>query len=553
MKKLLLLTMCFLLCALSGCSLMTDKVYGTIGWDADLLLVWDSGKDRGLLVEDAAALQELWDSYTWSNFHLECCVADPDFMGYVYRDGSRISWLSGHYDSRVDSYNPEFVRRLTALGNAEPNVYVTAATIPAGMQTGEAEVIAGARVLPRWEESLEPRQALLTAYLTTVLPESDEIDFTWHDEAELGDFDGDAAFLPLRDALQEAGVLHHTGCVRFRTASYMQPPEQDTVTRSVAFYLTGEPPFDSWEGFRLEYSPAKAWSALIVSEAPLTADVLARLAAAGVLVEGASGGGGMALGNPWQDVTEAELRSLTGVLWQLPEGADEVRWRFLPSQGLGEAQFCWNGWDCTARMAPADAETDISGMYFAPWDAEETGRVGGWEAVVRRDAAGPVSVCEWYDARQGRMYALSLLGEGADRADAARLAGSVFMTEGLASSLRGCTGYAGSAGASLKAAQAACHLLGFAVDAEASRRDAACLTAAAKGAWTMLDAAQQDELRFNLPRLNGMICAAFAGEAQGAAEDAGVAEELAALVLNTQAEADWTALYQALAQVCAVE
>lgn len=288
MKKLLLLTMCFLLCALlSGCSLMTDKVYGTIGWDADLLLVWDSERDRGLLVEDAAALQELWDSYTWSNFHLECCVADPDFMGYVYQDGNRISWLSGHYDARVDSYNPEFVRRLTALGNAEPNVYVTEATIPAGMQPGEAEAIAGARVLPRWDESMEPRQARLTAYLTTVLPESDEIDFTWHDEAELGDFPGDAAFLPLRDALQEAGVLHHTGRVRFETASYVQPPERDTVTRSVTFYLTDEPPFDSWEGFEIEHSPAMAWSALIVSEAPLTAETLARLAEAGVQVEGA--------------------------------------------------------------------------------------------------------------------------------------------------------------------------------------------------------------------------------------------------------------------------
>lgn len=288
MKKLLTMAMCFLLCMLCGCSLMTDKVYGKLNLDADMLLVWDSGRDRGLLVEDAQALQALWDSYTWSNFHLECCVADPDFMGYVYGDGSRISWLFGHYDPHVDSYNPEFVRRLSAMGNAEPNVYVTEATIPAGMQAEEAARIAGARVLPRWDEGMQPRQARMVAELTTILPDSDEIDFTWHDEAELGDFPGDAAFLPLRDALQEAGVLHYASRVRFVRGSYMQPPEQDEVTRRVTFYLTGEPPFEGWDGLEVACYPAAAWDALIVSEAPLTAEALAQLAEAGVTVEGAS-------------------------------------------------------------------------------------------------------------------------------------------------------------------------------------------------------------------------------------------------------------------------
>lgn len=282
MKRLLLMTMCFLLC---GCSLLVEKVDGRISWDADQLLIWDYGSDRALLVEDAKTLQALWDSYTWCNFHLECCVADPDFWGYVFHENEQISRLYGHLDDRTDSYNPAFVRKLTALGKAEPNVYVTRVTIPAGMQPEEAAALAGGHALPLFPEDYQPRMATLTASCTTVFENRDDLTPEWHDTAALGEFPGDEVFLPLLFALVEERVFDHAGAVYFRSASYMQPPEKSSCTRAVTFYLKDKPDFDRWEGVALDYSPAKAWDALIVTEEPLDEEHILALAEAGVMLE----------------------------------------------------------------------------------------------------------------------------------------------------------------------------------------------------------------------------------------------------------------------------
>lgn len=270
MKKLLLvLAMCILL---SGCSLLTEKVEGRLTWDADMLLIYRPGSDRCLLVEDQDEILALRDSYRWCNFHLECCVDTPDFWGYVYQAGEQVDRLYGHDDSRVDSYNADFVRGLTALGQTAPNAWVYSVTIPAGEDAEALAVQVGGYILPILPESTMPRHARLEATVTTWFAENADITDAWWDWYALGEFEGDAPLLPLRDALAEEGVLLDASRVRMGRSRYNQAENEVWCERSVTFYLTGEPSFDCWEGVEITYYPAQAWDARLVTDAPLSAE-----------------------------------------------------------------------------------------------------------------------------------------------------------------------------------------------------------------------------------------------------------------------------------------
>lgn len=270
MKKLLLvLAVCILL---SGCSLMADRVEGRLTWDADMLLIWRPGSDRCLLVEDLTELFALRDSHRWYNSHLECCVADPDFWGYVYRYGEQVDRLYGHDNVGTDSYNAAFVRRLTALGQAEPNAWVYRVTIPAGADESTLAAQLGGHVLPTGPEEDVPRHARLVATVTTWFDEGADITDAWWGRCALGEFEGDAPLMPLLYGLAEEGVLLYADSVFMRTGHFTDEPGQSNVQREVTFYLTGEPSFDSWEGVEIAVYPAQAWEALLVTEAPLTAD-----------------------------------------------------------------------------------------------------------------------------------------------------------------------------------------------------------------------------------------------------------------------------------------
>ena len=276
MKKLLLvLTVCILL---SGCSLLTERVEGHLTWEADALLVYRPGSDRCLLLEDQAELLALRDSYRWRNFHLVCCVDDPDFWGYVYQDGEQVDVLYGHDDAGVDSYNAAFVRQLTALGRTEPNAWVYAVTVPAGAEVEMLAVQLGGHVLPTRPESEASRHARLEASVTTRFADRAEITDAWLGWFALGEFEGDAPLLPLRDALEDEGVLLDTGSVHMTTGQFMTEPGESSIERGVTFYLTGEPSFDSWEGIEIAYYPAQPWEALLVTDVPLSAEDRAALA-----------------------------------------------------------------------------------------------------------------------------------------------------------------------------------------------------------------------------------------------------------------------------------
>ena len=143
---------------------------------------------------------------------------------------------------------------------------------------------------------------------------------------------------------------------------------------------------------------------------------------------GALAEAGAGLANPWVEATAAEVLEALGVEFGVPEGATDVRYFILPEQELAEMQFTWYGMDYTARIKPADAFEDISGMYFE-WDVDTACAVRGCEGRTMRghDDLMTVDVTLWYDAEAGLMYSVSTGGEDLDGFDILASAEAIYL------------------------------------------------------------------------------------------------------------------------------
>lgn len=149
----------------------------------------------------------------------------------------------------------------------------------------------------------------------------------------------------------------------------------------------------------------KRWIALLAA--------LLALCAFGAAVAEAS------LANPWTEVAAEDIESAVGVPFGVPEGAENVVYRLLAEENLAEMQFTWYGMDYVARMQPADAFTDISGMYYDVWETGMDVEIGGCPGTDMRTPDGDVTVnlCQWYDAGAGVMYCVSTIGADLDGFD----------------------------------------------------------------------------------------------------------------------------------------
>lgn len=139
------------------------------------------------------------------------------------------------------------------------------------------------------------------------------------------------------------------------------------------------------------------------------------------------------LANPWLDMTAEELEQTAGVTFGVPEGAEDVIYRYLPAEGLAEMQFTWNGGEYTARIQRADLEegqlANISGMYFA-WDNEEAVTIGRCPGTIGQAQCGSVDwveLCLWYDMAPGLMYSLSVSTTDLDGLDLVAIAEQVYI------------------------------------------------------------------------------------------------------------------------------
>lgn len=117
--------------------------------------------------------------------------------------------------------------------------------------------------------------------------------------------------------------------------------------------------------------------------------------------------------------TEADLlTTASGILELLghdvavaPEGAEDVRYRVLPVDGLvvAETGFIYGGVRCAYRVATTyEIEEDFADISGAAIEAESTAAEIGWCAArVTVDASGHGTVC-WFDIAPGLLYSLEM-------------------------------------------------------------------------------------------------------------------------------------------------
>ena len=122
---------------------------------------------------------------------------------------------------------------------------------------------------------------------------------------------------------------------------------------------------------------------------------------------------GMMLPNPWQTVTAEELLEKSGFSFTVPEGADNVIYRWMEEGKMAEMQFISGNDEFCARIQPAALQAgelmNISGIYYE-WEHEESATVGHCEGTIGQAKTGSkewVELCLWYDMAPGLMYSLS--------------------------------------------------------------------------------------------------------------------------------------------------
>ena len=178
-----------------------------------------------------------------------------------------------------------------------------------------------------------------------------------------------------------------------------------------------------------------------------------------------------------------------------------------------------------------------------------------------------VDVSLWYDAVSGLMYSVSTSAPDLDGFDIGAAADWLYMpargktepfpVEDALALLTDCTGYAGTAGASLKAAIAADRALAFAVERAPLSWDRQTMYASFVDAFLALDADRAEEFSGNLENIEWLIGTAFDDyeAVAGLFEDSGAAETMAALLSNPDARTQWNALDNLLTELaeCQVE
>ena len=271
------------------------------------------------------------------------------------------------------------------------------------------------------------------------------------------------------------------------------------------------------------------------------------------LAAGAAAEAGLA--NPWEETTAEELAQFPGVTFGVPEGAEDIEYRLLREDALAEMQFTWYGLRYCARIKPAAEFEDISGLYY-DWTHEMPCQVS-WCVGVDRRYIGKnemVDMSLWYDAVSGLMYSVSTSAPDLGGFDIGAAADWLYMpargktepfpVEDALALLTDCTGYAGSAGGSLKGAIVASYVLAFAVERAPLSWDRQTMYAAFVDAFLALDADRAEEFPGNLENIEWLIGTAFNDyeAVAGLFEDSGTAETMAALLSNPDARTQWNAL-----------
>ena len=135
-----------------------------------------------------------------------------------------------------------------------------------------------------------------------------------------------------------------------------------------------------------------------------------------------------AMPNPWVELTAAELMDESGLTFAVPEGAEQVIYRYLKDEGLAEMLFTIGADEFCCRVQQAElADGEFlnnSGMYFA-WENEEDVEIRGCRGTIGQARTGSVDwveLCLWYDAASQRMYSLDVSTTDPDGLDLTAIA-----------------------------------------------------------------------------------------------------------------------------------
>ena len=139
----------------------------------------------------------------------------------------------------------------------------------------------------------------------------------------------------------------------------------------------------------------------------------------------------VSMANPWEEMTAEQLTADAGLSFGVPDGAENVVYRYLRSEGLAEMQFTRANGEYCARIQPLALQNgelaDIAGMYY-DWTYEEPVNIlGCYGRIAQAQDDGGIFVerCLWYDAASGLMYSLSVTAADIDGLDLTALAGQI--------------------------------------------------------------------------------------------------------------------------------
>ncbi len=259
----------------------------------------------------------------------------------------------------------------------------------------------------------------------------------------------------------------------------------------------------------------------------------------------------------WTDSTAEEVMNAVGVRFNVPAEAENAAYQI--SDSAAQMNFTMHGVAYAARIQPTASFENISDYEFDPWAIEDECMIGWCEAkVMLAQADGKIAaLCLWYDAAPGLMYSVSACVDELKGLDIQSAAESVFeplqddadavTSEDILPVLIDCTGYAGSAGSSLKEAIAACRLMTFADAKQLAAADETELSEAAAGALAGLTEEQRAELSGNLESISELLTAAFDDylSVRDLFDTAGVADMMDMIIAAGRME-HYTALYDQL-------
>ncbi len=124
------------------------------------------------------------------------------------------------------------------------------------------------------------------------------------------------------------------------------------------------------------------------------------------------------LANPWTVSDRDSVSAATGFTIAAPEGAADVSYSYMQSEGMAQVSYTLDSIIWNYRMQFADELTDISGMEY-DWTGETDGTVSGLTAKYYSFIGSDedVQVVNWYDSVSGIIYSLSATSEDLDGMD----------------------------------------------------------------------------------------------------------------------------------------